>query len=256
MTCETFLLLYFLLSMSPHINIIIMLIFSSTFSLLSHQSLLGRGASINAHPGNQHFRSLVDQYKQEFETARRNQKRSLASRIVADINQLDPPGRFLMEASVGGNSNSRSIDVDEGKDNGDNNGGIHPAILAKSWVCVPQEKAIVKTMHRLREKGNVGSVVTASPDDGDDKKDNSSSKIADEDGELHLEKSVLSEGNEAKDTSASPPKVTKAKKSIATFKLRQGMPIGCSVTLRRERMWEELAALRRPYGRLGGHCSC
>lgn len=34
------------------------------------------------------------------------------------------------------------------------------------------------------------------------------------------------------------PVVTKAKKSIATFKLRQGMPIGCSVTLRREIMYE------------------
>lgn len=32
--------------------------------------------------------------------------------------------------------------------------------------------------------------------------------------------------------------VTRAKKAIATFKLRQGMPIGCKVTLRRERMWE------------------
>ena len=32
--------------------------------------------------------------------------------------------------------------------------------------------------------------------------------------------------------------VTKAKKSIATFKLRQGMPIGCRVTLRKERMYE------------------
>jgi large subunit ribosomal protein L5 len=37
--------------------------------------------------------------------------------------------------------------------------------------------------------------------------------------------------------------VTKAKQSIATFKLRQGMPIGCAVTLRRERMWEFLDRL-------------
>jgi len=37
--------------------------------------------------------------------------------------------------------------------------------------------------------------------------------------------------------------VTKAKNSIATFKLRQGMPIGCSVTLRRDRMWEFLDRL-------------
>jgi large subunit ribosomal protein L5 len=34
------------------------------------------------------------------------------------------------------------------------------------------------------------------------------------------------------------PVVTRAKKSIATFKLRQGQPIGVAVTLRRERMWE------------------
>ena len=37
--------------------------------------------------------------------------------------------------------------------------------------------------------------------------------------------------------------VTRAKQSIATFKLRQGMPIGCAVTLRRERMWEFLDRL-------------
>jgi large subunit ribosomal protein L5 len=33
------------------------------------------------------------------------------------------------------------------------------------------------------------------------------------------------------------PVVTKAKKSIAAFKLREGMPIGCMVTLRRDRMY-------------------
>ncbi|HBA54733.1 MAG TPA: 50S ribosomal protein L5, partial [Syntrophorhabdus aromaticivorans] len=32
------------------------------------------------------------------------------------------------------------------------------------------------------------------------------------------------------------PVITKAKKSIASFKLREGMSIGCMVTLRRERM--------------------
>ncbi|HDQ39982.1 MAG TPA: 50S ribosomal protein L5 [Desulfonatronum sp.] len=32
--------------------------------------------------------------------------------------------------------------------------------------------------------------------------------------------------------------VTRAKKSIAAFKLREGMPVGCRVTLRRERMWD------------------
>jgi large subunit ribosomal protein L5 len=34
------------------------------------------------------------------------------------------------------------------------------------------------------------------------------------------------------------PAITRAKKSIASFKLRQGMPIGAKVTLRGDRMWE------------------
>ena len=34
------------------------------------------------------------------------------------------------------------------------------------------------------------------------------------------------------------PVITRAKKSIANFKLRAGMPIGCNVTLRRDRMYE------------------
>ena len=39
------------------------------------------------------------------------------------------------------------------------------------------------------------------------------------------------------------PVITKAKKSIANFKLREGMPIGCKVTLRGERMYEFLDKL-------------
>jgi len=39
------------------------------------------------------------------------------------------------------------------------------------------------------------------------------------------------------------PVICKAKKSVAVFKLREGMPIGCKVTLRRERMYEFLDRL-------------
>lgn len=39
------------------------------------------------------------------------------------------------------------------------------------------------------------------------------------------------------------PVITRAKKSIAGFKLREGMPIGCKVTLRGERMYEFLDKL-------------
>ncbi|TVQ95691.1 MAG: 50S ribosomal protein L5 [Desulfovibrionales bacterium] len=37
--------------------------------------------------------------------------------------------------------------------------------------------------------------------------------------------------------------ITRAKKSIAAYKLREGMPVGCRVTLRRERMWDFLDKL-------------
>ena len=39
------------------------------------------------------------------------------------------------------------------------------------------------------------------------------------------------------------PSIRRAKKSIASFKVRQGMPIGCSVTLRGDRMWDFLDRL-------------
>ena len=39
------------------------------------------------------------------------------------------------------------------------------------------------------------------------------------------------------------PEIRKARKSIAQFKLREGMPIGCHVTLRGDRMWEFLDRL-------------
>ena len=39
------------------------------------------------------------------------------------------------------------------------------------------------------------------------------------------------------------PVITKAKKSVAAFKLREGMPIGCKVTLRGEKMYEFLDRL-------------
>jgi len=43
--------------------------------------------------------------------------------------------------------------------------------------------------------------------------------------------------------SGQKPVVTLAKKAIAAFKLREGMPIGCKVTLRRDRMYEFLDRL-------------
>ncbi len=49
--------------------------------------------------------------------------------------------------------------------------------------------------------------------------------------------------NELTQITGQKPIVTKAKKSIAGFKLREGMPIGCKVTLRGEKMYEFLDKL-------------
>jgi large subunit ribosomal protein L5 len=43
--------------------------------------------------------------------------------------------------------------------------------------------------------------------------------------------------------SGQKPVITRAKKSIAAFKLREGMPIGCMVTLRRDRMYDFMSKL-------------
>ena len=51
--------------------------------------------------------------------------------------------------------------------------------------------------------------------------------------------------NELQLITGAKPVVTKAKKSIAGFKLREGQPIGCKVTLRGEKMWIFLEKLIR-----------
>lgn len=44
--------------------------------------------------------------------------------------------------------------------------------------------------------------------------------------------------NDLKIISGQQPVITRAKKSVANFKIRKGMPIGCKVTLRRQKMYE------------------
>lgn len=63
-------------------------------------------------------------------------------------------------------------------------------------------------------------------------------------GDATTDKKVLDIAYDAMtDIAGQKPVFTKARKSIATFKLREGMPIGCMVTLRRQRMYEFLDRL-------------
>ena len=63
-------------------------------------------------------------------------------------------------------------------------------------------------------------------------------------GEAVADKKIV--GNAVEDITkiaGQKPVVTKARKSVAIFKVREGWPIGCKVTLRRERMYEFLERL-------------
>lgn len=62
--------------------------------------------------------------------------------------------------------------------------------------------------------------------------------------ELLLDKKLLTRVEEdLAGITGQKPRVNKAKKSIANFKLREGQPLGCSVTLRSQRMYEFLNRL-------------
>lgn len=60
---------------------------------------------------------------------------------------------------------------------------------------------------------------------------------------IHNIKLLDSAKEELKLISGQAPVITRAKKSIAAFKLREGMPIGCMVTLRRGRMYDFIEKL-------------
>ncbi len=63
-------------------------------------------------------------------------------------------------------------------------------------------------------------------------------------GSAVAEKKHLDDAAEAlKQITGQKPVITTARKAIAGFRLREGVPIGCKVTLRRDRMWEFLDRL-------------
>ncbi|KAL7486186.1 hypothetical protein ACHAW6_011781 [Cyclotella cf. meneghiniana] len=59
--------------------------------------LSGRGNLVNRHPGNEHFRSLVKQYKEEYVSCPKSRKAMYSKLIYNDIRSLHPPGRFLKQ---------------------------------------------------------------------------------------------------------------------------------------------------------------
>jgi len=88
----------------------------------SNDVLCGRGKNVNKHPGNQFFQSLVKSMRVEYVCSQKRDKPKFAKRIVNNIRNLDPPGRFLKL---------------------DTNTGL--------WYDIGNKKATSKTRQALRE---------------------------------------------------------------------------------------------------------
>src|SRR5210317_870891 len=97
--------------------------------------LLGRGCTIDAHPGNALLRNMVKEQKVAFQECNRKEKRVLATKIVNDMQHLDPPGRFLVENPTATSKRANN------------------SIASKTWVIVDHDKAVEKVLHRFRDKG-------------------------------------------------------------------------------------------------------
>ena len=88
----------------------------------------------------------------------RGQKRGVAERVVANIQGLDPPGRFLIEDPSSTGEGGKDLAKEDGNAVGEMVDGegkksaVHRSILSKRWVVVDHAKAIAKVLHRLREK--------------------------------------------------------------------------------------------------------
>lgn len=87
-----------------------------------HDVLAGRGKSINHHPGNQYFISLIKPLKTDYVATPKQEKSMFARMVIQKIKNLKPPGRFLKQ---------------------DPNTGL--------WFDIGEKKAILKTRQALRE---------------------------------------------------------------------------------------------------------
>eukprot|EP00984_Skeletonema_dohrnii_P005814 scaffold2053_cov106-Skeletonema_dohrnii-CCMP3373.AAC.5 len=64
--------------------------------------LSGRGARYNQHPGNGHFRRMLEQQKDVYMTGTKKQKMNMSNAIVEAIYSMEPPGRFLKQCAESG----------------------------------------------------------------------------------------------------------------------------------------------------------
>ncbi|KAK1732727.1 hypothetical protein QTG54_016574 [Skeletonema marinoi] len=61
----------------------------------AHDVLSGLGAWLNQHPGNAHFRKIIEEQKSIYVAGTKKQKMNISKAIVEAIYSKEPPGRFL-----------------------------------------------------------------------------------------------------------------------------------------------------------------
>mmetsp|Transcript_9194 Transcript_9194/g.10106 ORF Transcript_9194/g.10106 Transcript_9194/m.10106 type:complete len:823 (+) Transcript_9194:173-2641(+) len=88
-----------------------------------HDILSGRGNGANQHPGNIFFRNLIHKYKHHYIHTGPSEKKLITKRIVEEVQNRNPPGRFLKQNNA-----------------------------TELWDCLDIDKVLKKTGQALREK--------------------------------------------------------------------------------------------------------
>lgn len=62
-----------------------------------HDIISGRGHGVNRHAGNVKFREIISRYKLAYSTSSPPAKKQITLQVLAEIQKLNPPGRFLVQ---------------------------------------------------------------------------------------------------------------------------------------------------------------
>ena len=116
----------------PEANTIVPPIIELPAGVHVHDVLSGRGAFCNEHAGNQQWRAMAMQRRDQFHAGTYAEKRALAAEIINAIHSLDPPGRFLQKRTDSDHDHSSNDDSPE-------------------WVELSDDKAIQKTCQVMRD---------------------------------------------------------------------------------------------------------
>ena len=109
---------------------------TTTTTITPHDVLCGRGGLTNSHVGNKQFRKICSEYQLEYLQAKKNDKKTIAQRVVGQIHAMG--GRFLQQGHHPPQSSSCS--------------SVSSSSVGTTWwVEVPSKKALEKTSQALRE---------------------------------------------------------------------------------------------------------